>query len=295
MDERVYCSQLNQAEPLAGTADTVGAWLLLEYRPVWKAKAQADNSLAPRTRAWLADSLAALAEQGIRARPQFIRQPELDGNDIRLFLGLPGRLLAFSGATYDALATLDVAALLGDPARAAEHTLTDPHYFVCTNGQRDACCARYGLPVYAALRQRVGARVWQITHVGGHRFAPNVLVLPQGGLYGRVALDTVAGFVGAIEARELAFAQLRGCTFQPKHVQAAEAFAGRSDLRLLRVDGDATRARVCFTSADTVVEVEVERAQDGLTVLASCSDELPDVVFPYQCAWPAAALPQAER
>ena len=67
-----------------------------------------------------------------------------------------------------------------DAARSA------PQYFVCTNGQRDLCCARFGLPTYAALRERVGERVWQTTHVGGHRFAPNVLTLPQAALYGRV-------------------------------------------------------------------------------------------------------------
>ena len=52
METRAFCSELNTQEPLAGTADTVGAWLLLEYRPVWKAKAQQDNDLAPRTRQW---------------------------------------------------------------------------------------------------------------------------------------------------------------------------------------------------------------------------------------------------
>jgi len=282
MEQRVFCSQLNAGEPLAGTADTVGAWVLLEYRPVWKAKAQEDNSLAPATRAWLAGALAGLARLGIKARPQFIRQPEIDTDQVRLFLGLPGRLLLFAGVGYDFLETLDLAAIARDPAHGAGQPVQQPQYFVCTNGQRDVCCARYGLPAYAALRERVGERAWQVTHLGGHRFAPNLLALPQSALYGRVTPEAVPDFVAAVEGGELAFPYLRGRTFHPKHVQAAEALAGRSDLRLLHVDGDEARAKVRFAAADTVVEVAVERGAQALSILASCGDETTGRVYPYQ-------------
>ena len=47
------------------------------------------------------------------------------------------------------------------------------YWNMLTNGQRD------GLPAHARLRELVGAPAWQTTHIGGHRFAPNVLVLPQ--------------------------------------------------------------------------------------------------------------------
>ena len=281
MNERAFCSQLDSGEPLAGTADTVGAWLLLEYRPAWKARAQEDNGLGPRTRTWLADAIAALGGIGIRSRPQFIRQPEIDSNRVRFLLGLPGRLLAFSGVGYDFLEGLDLAAIARNPAAHSGAVVTPPQYFVCTNGQRDVCCARLGLPSYAALRERVGDRAWQVTHLGGHRFAPNVLVLPQGALYGRVTAERLPAFVDAVEAGELAFPNLRGRTCHPKHVQAAEAFAGRSDLRLLHVEGDAASARVRFAASDTVVEVGVARGAEGLSVLASCGDETPELVHPY--------------
>jgi hypothetical protein len=282
MEPRAYCSESNAGEPLAGTADPVGAWLLLEYRPVWKAKAHDDNSLAPRTRQWLADALAGLARVGIRGRPQFIRQPEVDSVHTRFLLGLPGRLLAFSGVGYGFLESLDVAAIAADSAAAGGERVVAPQYFVCTNGQRDVCCARFGLPAYTALRERVGTRVWQVTHLGGHRFAPNVLVLPQGALYGRVTPAAVPEFVAAVESDALAFPQLRGRSWQPKHVQAAEAFSGRSDLRLLHVDGDESRATVRFAAPDGVVDVAVRRDVAGLPVLASCGDAEPGLVYPYR-------------
>jgi hypothetical protein len=282
MMERRFCSQSNLDEPLAGTADPVGAWLLLEYRPVWKARALEDNSLASATRAWLARSIAGLRDVGIKARPQFVRQPEFDSDQARLLLGLPNGLFEFSGPGYDALVEIDLVAVVRDPLAAGARRVQLPQYFVCTNGQRDVCCARFGLPVYAALRERVGERAWQVTHLGGHRFAPNVLVLPQGALYGRVTPETAADVVARVEAGELAFAQLRGRTFQPRHVQAAEAFAGRSDLRLLHVDGDEAQARVRFAAGDTVVEIAVERAATGLPVLASCGDTETELVYPYR-------------
>ena len=284
MEPRAYCSELNPGEPLAGSADTVGAWLLLEYRPAWKAKAQDHNDLSSGTRRWLADALAGLARIGIRGRPQFIRQPEIETDRIRFFLGLPGRLLAFSGVGYDFLESVDPAAIAADPGAHQAARIEAAQYFVCTNGQRDVCCSRFGLPSYAALREQVGDRAWQVTHLGGHRFAPNVLVLPQGALYGRVTPEVVPAFLAAVEGRNLAFAQLRGQSFYPQHVQAAEALCARSDLRLLHVDGDEARARVRFAAPDRVVEVTVRRATEGMPVVSSCGDAAPGLVYPYERA-----------
>lgn len=57
---------------------------------------------------------------------------------------------------------------------------------VCTHGNRDACCATFGFPVYQTLRHQIAPlmsenlRVWRTSHLGGHRFAPNFLDLPEG-------------------------------------------------------------------------------------------------------------------
>lgn len=281
MDDRVFCSQQNPAEPLAGTADPVGAWLMIEYRPVWKARVREDNSLAPATQAWIERTLADLAAAGIRARPQFVRQPEIDSDQVRVMLAMPGQLRVFAGTGYDFLESLDLAAVASGRLDFGRRE-TEPQYFVCTNGQRDLCCARFGLPTYAALREQVGARAWQVTHLGGHRFAPNVLVLPAGALYGRVVAASVPEFVATVEAGSLAFAHLRGRTYQPRHVQAAEAFIGRSDLRLLHVDGDEARARIRFATPDGSAEIAVRRAARGLPVIGSCGDSAAEPVFPFE-------------
>src|SRR5215471_18209401 len=92
--DREYCAETaaDEGEALAGTADVVDAWILLEYVPAWTRKATSDNSLSPRTRDWFAGLLESAASRGRRARLQFIRQPELDKGNVALMIAVEGRL-----------------------------------------------------------------------------------------------------------------------------------------------------------------------------------------------------------
>jgi hypothetical protein len=279
LPNQVYCREQAAHEPMIGTADRVDVWILLEYRPTWKARALEQSSLTPATLAWLERSRAALEDAGLTSRPQLVRQPEIEGAEVRLLVGVGGYLLEFCGTGYEFLEGIDLRAVAANPS--ACRRLEEPRYFVCTNGQRDLCCARFGLPTYAALRERVGPRVWQVTHLGGHRFAPNVLVLPQGVLYGRVDAAAVDEFVATIEAGGLHFPTMRGRTRYPPAVQAAEAVSGRSGLQVASVAGDAGAARVTFDSADGPVVVAVRQSEQPMMVLKSCGDDAPGEVHPY--------------
>ncbi len=284
---RIYCSEHNQTEPMAGTADTVDVWLCLEYRPTWTAQAQTDNALAEETTRWLERTLAGFQADGLKCRPQFIRQPETESDTIRLLLTVAGRTWQWSENDYSALSALDLPALVrqasenpGALAAMAER-LIEPQYLVCTNGQRDLCCARFGLPVYTALRNRVGNRAWQVTHLGGHRFAPNLLTLPDACLYGRVGLDALDEFLAANEQGHLAFANLRGRTCYPPAVQAAEVLLGRDDLRLLHVQETGDRTHVQFADDSRRFDIEVQKAETAERVLKSCAHETEVEVYPY--------------
>lgn len=62
---------------------------------------------------------------------------------------------------------------------------------LCTHGAVDACCAKFGYPLYALMRKMAdntgsNVRVWRSTHFGGHRFAPTFLDLPSGRYWGRI-------------------------------------------------------------------------------------------------------------
>jgi hypothetical protein len=264
MADSPYCCEAGAAEPMAGTADAVDVWLLLEYRPTWRARALEDNELATSVRDWLAAAQARLADGGRRARLQFIRQPENDRGGITFVVADSAGCRRHDVASYASLAGVDLAGD-GEP-------VTSPLYFVCTNAARDRCCGRFGLPLYAALRERVGDRVWQTTHVGGHRFAPNVLVLPSGRLYGRVRPADLDGFTDTVERSALGARWLRGTSFAAAAVQAAEAFLGeRDDVPRCGVRTESIRPdRVRVTFADGAsVDVELGAPTPSL---ASCGD-----------------------
>ncbi|MCY3623528.1 MAG: hypothetical protein OXH68_17700 [Gammaproteobacteria bacterium] len=273
-DNRVYCADLCLAsgEPMLGTAVEVDVWLLLEYKPAWRPKALEDNDLSARTRDWLDRTLAAVAESGRKIRAQFIRRPEIDTDETTLFIAEEGTLKRFHSHGYD-----DVHGLSLDSPDFEE--VPQAHYFVCTNGQRDLCCARYGLPAYAQLRALAGNRTWQTTHLGGHRFAPNVLVLPQGAIYGRVFPDEVADFVETIETGALSRNHLRGRSAYSPEAQVAEAHLD-GVRRLRSVDG----GKVTFETEGGIATVDIQPAATPLEVIASCGKTEPEAVFPLQPA-----------
>lgn len=288
--ERTYCSEHNDSEPMAGTADTVEVWLCLEYRPTWKARAQTDNALSAATRDWLSQTIEAFAADGLKCRPQFVRQPETESDSVRLMLTLAGQTWLWSEPGYDYLTGLDLPALVRAEAdepgalAAAATRVEETQYLVCTNGQRDLCCARFGLPVYAALKERVAGRAWQVTHLGGHRFAPNLLTLPDACLYGRVDAAEVDEFLEAAEAGQTVFSHLRGRTCYPPAVQAAEVLFGRDGLRLLHVETLGPVTRVRFADDAEAHVVEVRQSEQAVKVLKSCGDAEAAEVFPYELA-----------
>ncbi|WP_404387172.1 sucrase ferredoxin [Humibacillus xanthopallidus] len=92
----------------------------------------------------------------------------------------PGELLGLDwGALARGSRALVAASLPG--ARDAEPTL-----LVCTNGRRDVCCAVRGRPLAAAAARVAPGRVWEVSHTGGHRFAPTAVLLPWGQTYARL-------------------------------------------------------------------------------------------------------------
>jgi hypothetical protein len=164
-----------------------------------------------------------------------------------------------------------------------------PLFLVCAHSRHDTCCALRGRPVAAALDKIRPGRVWETSHVGGDRFAANVLVLPAGLLYGRVLPFAAAEFVAAAEADEVVGALLRGRVGLPSAAQAALAFGyehlavrRRRDLCVTAttpaVDG-ACVVRLRGPHGELDVTVQVERvAAAGLT----CHNPRPNQFLVYR-------------
>jgi (2Fe-2S) ferredoxin len=92
---------------------------------------------------------------------------------------------------------------------------------VCTHGVHDTCCALRGRPVAAALAEHWPDAVWECSHVGGDRFAPNVVVLPDGFYYGQLDPESAVATVRSHLTGTVAPRWLRGVAPHVPPVQAA--------------------------------------------------------------------------
>lgn len=69
---------------------------------------------------------------------------------------------------------------------------------VCTHGNVDVACARFGNPIYQQLRNQYASdrlRVWRCSHFGGHQFAPTLIDLPTGQVWGHLKPEILSTLV----------------------------------------------------------------------------------------------------
>ncbi|MCW2793633.1 MAG: sucrase ferredoxin [Nocardioides sp.] len=222
-------------EPVAGTASTVRAFLLVENTGPWGVDALRDARLPDGLGRALATACAAA-----RVRPLLLRRPDRrphqDGTRVFAAYAHPERPWLESAVLADPhdLLDLDLSAL----GAGRSVGLTPDHaslFCVCTHGRHDACCAERGRPVVAALALGHPEETWEVSHIGGDRFAGNMLVLPHGLYYGR--LDPVAALAtaGSHATGELDLDHLRGRSGYAMPVQYAE-IALRRELAETRLD-----------------------------------------------------------
>ena len=135
-------------------------------------------------------------------------------------------------ATADLPARLAGLLLPGLPGRGGAPD--EQIFLVCTNGRRNADCARRGRPVAGGFTGVAAARTWETTHIGGCADAVNVVVLPSGIHYRAVTRDDVAEIVAATDAGRIALPWYRGRSARRVDVQVAEmAVRAAANLDLL--------------------------------------------------------------
>jgi hypothetical protein len=216
----VRCADLSlQDEPLAGTAPEALGFVLVEHAGPWGAKALVE--------AGHGELEARCKELGLRALlvRRTAHAPSRD-RVLAAWCGPDPFLVELpSGELWPALEPVARGALPSGGTRLAERAV-----LVCTNGRRDACCARDGLPVARELAALLPEATWECSHLGGHRFAANVLVLPEGLCFGRVRPGDAGALVARLAAADIPLELLRGRTALPPIAQAAEIAAGHASV-----------------------------------------------------------------
>jgi hypothetical protein len=227
------CAELSLQldEPLAGTAPVAARWELVERAKPWG-----------RDHGLLAEGAKVLLVQRLRRDQVRRHAPSSD----RLPEEIP-------------------------PAGTCPRTWSQRTYLVCTNGARDQCCAIRGPAVVQTLERARPGQVYECSHLGGHRFAANVLVLPDGLCFGRLDARSAPALADELEAGRLPLAHLRGRTAYEPEQQAAEILV-RRELGLEGLDDITLVKGTTFALPDGRRVVAQLRAEQLEPRRVSCRD-----------------------
>jgi hypothetical protein len=248
---RCSVAGLERGDPIAGTASTVRSFLLVENPGPWGVDALRDSRLPHEVKDGLRAAAAAARVRPLLIRRYHRRAPRAG---FRVYAAHVGPELGWlqTAVLDDAreLLDLDVAAL-GAGRSPGLVPVEGPVFFVCTHGKHDACCAEKGRPVAAALSAAYPDQTWEVSHIGGDRYAGNALVLPDGLYLGRLDAESAVAAAADLLGGRLPLDVLRGRTNLPMAVQAGE-------IALFRHLGETAMA---------AIRVLGHRRQDDLTTV----------------------------
>ena len=280
--------------PAWGTASRANFWIALEQPGPWGAKALTESHLDPDLGRHLETTCSQSGGRAVLIR-HFGRHVDTGEGPFQVFIagglaaGTPWLGSTRLASSYD---VMELLALDDDLANGPLPEWLDeaaPILAVCTNARRDQCCALEGRHLLEQLPDQ--DHLWEVSHLGGHRFAATALVLPTGQSLARLdpvmAADALAA---AAHGRPLAAGALhdRGLGHLPSHLQVADAWAraagvphptrlaeqqlddatwlvevaGRT-LRVARSDGPDELTSSCGKDAVPVVRWGLSQVQDG--------------------------------
>ena len=199
------CSQMSSqsGEHLYGTALEVKNWFLLEYSGAWKRDAFLQSALPEEVKEHLRGFLSSFEE----SRIQLIGGPGPSKGNLAFYYAHSSeffpKLYRFEIETYEDLLSINLPELVRIGG-IEKFSCSEKLALVCTHGARDGCCAAAGSEVYRELLQKEKISAWRTTHVGAHRFAANIVMLPEGIYYGRVNRENL---------EDVVFSHLRGEIF----------------------------------------------------------------------------------
>jgi hypothetical protein len=270
---RLFCSDISREndEALGATASRIDYWLLVEYRGLWSSDALAGSGLSDQVKARLTE----LKAQRSRTRVLFIRRPDRRRHPTLAVYTAVSRqgeehLGGLELEEHEELRKID-------PWQSSA-PIDEPLFLACTHGKHDPCCARRGRPLFEALSEQLDpSSAWQVSHVGGDRFAGNLVCLPHGVYYGRVERDDVPSVVDEYLDGRISLGHYRGRSCWPFAVQAAErrvradeGLTGLDDVSLASVERSSDRWAVAFETPVGRRELGVAVEHGDLTQL-TCS------------------------
>jgi hypothetical protein len=290
-DDTCSSCSLGYDEDPGGSASRNTNWLLVEQPGAWGRNALLESKL-PQA---VADHLEARRRE-LNIRVLLIRRGsggEVPAERRWFFARTTAVAPVVGGGSFRApeeLLDLDLAAFV-DPTTALPDLGPGPVFCVCTHGRHDRCCADNGRPVARTLR-RAGVDAWECSHVGGDRFAANVVSFPHGLFHGRVTPASVLPLVHAYQEGRIHPAGFRGRAAWSPAAQQAEVLL-RHELDDWDVDSlhlgphavDGHRHTIEFTHRDGpthAVVVDVGVAEEPRLLSCGAEPGRPRTVSPVE-------------
>jgi hypothetical protein len=263
-------------EPLAGTASVIRTWLLVEHPGPWGTDPLRDARMPARVGAALSR-----IERASGARVLLVRRVDRrsEGDVTCIVVDTAD---AWAGRTR--LGRIEDAVALDPAERSLLDPVDDPIAVVCTHGRRDPCCAERGRPLARAVAAAFPEATWESTHVGGDRFAGNLVLFPRGLYFGRVEPERGPEVIDAYLEGRIVLDLFRGRSCDPFPVQAAEhhlrvrlALDGVDDVSLAeeRRYGDVVRTEFSTAIGRHVVTVERLETQPMRLTCHAAREESP--------------------
>ncbi len=240
LSECRFCSEVskNNGEDPIGTAGTFDYWLLIEMRQPWVEETLSKDPQIVMLRELLKQLFI---RHGTLLRPVLIapdREYSQRESTRVIYYRRPHRQFStFTKQEYivpkgdfPTLVEAILISLMKKPNcldQFAANQVDTSHLreiLVCTHGNVDVACAKFGQPIYRKLRQEYNnqVRVWRCSHFGGHKFAPTLIHLPDGRHWGHVEpemLDLLVDHAGDVEGLR---SHYRGWAGLTKFEQIAE-------------------------------------------------------------------------
>lgn len=252
----MLCSE-QSLEGLAGTApEGIQNWILLEYSKGWPPKVNLDSI-----------DISSKLKQKLQLKVKkegwkilLIRKPKSSGTKL-YWVSRQGSFSIEQEGNWN-----------WDIEASSWQKVEHPFVLVCTHGKRDQCCGILGGKIFAKLHAKKPEWIWQSSHLGGHRFAPTLLSLPDGMMYGRIPEEEAEEFLEYVERGEQWHIEYRrGSTRLLHWQQVLQMWLEEEDL-YGEVFLDLKRQRAYIDTGDVTYGVELSYQVLG-TCLPSCGDK----------------------
>jgi len=310
-----FCAIANResGEDLIGTASHYSTYVLIECPAPWARKALESQQIPDTLRQYVK---TVKAERKGQQNVQFLlvsrgrKSAKAKGTTLIVYEKFPpvdGAIETYRGYEFqlDGLDQVEAcleAHWLGD---RLGKPITQKDVLVCTHGTRDKCCARFGQPFFKAATARAkqgqlpNTRLWKVSHIGGHRFAPTAITLPDGRYYGRLTLSALEAIITCSGSAHQIQPVYRGWGMLPAPLQILERqlllqygwawFDKAVTYQVLSDSGDQLQVEISVESSTTALPKAityraklVQDTRSKVCVKVSCNNAVTKPIVKYK-------------